>query len=317
MWAPGLAIAAGVIGGWFALRGRPLARFGVGLLGIGWVLSSNLVLTIGTILGERLLYLPSAGLCLTVGALALGERGVEAAGGAEAGEGRGRSWGAGAGRCWCCTCSNLPHWSGNRTLAEYAVARGTGERARLQLAQARELMDQGRDEEALEHAERALRIEPTFCGGAGEAGGRCAGGFGRERDGVRDLERAFPGGERPGGGDEGVGGVADAAGGGRAGGGVPAAGAEAGAGVGAVAASLWDVAGGAGGAVVRRVHCWRGTCGRGASGRAVGGDGGAGAGVFGGGGDGEGAGSAGGAERGGAGRAMRRARYWSGWGARG
>jgi hypothetical protein len=48
-------------------RKRPAAALGVVLLVAPWLLVSNLFVTIGTIFGERLLYLPSAGFALLAG----------------------------------------------------------------------------------------------------------------------------------------------------------------------------------------------------------------------------------------------------------
>lgn len=49
-------------------RRRPEAALGLALLVAPWILVSNLFVTIGTIFGERLLYLPSAGFALLLGA---------------------------------------------------------------------------------------------------------------------------------------------------------------------------------------------------------------------------------------------------------
>ncbi len=49
-------------------RRRPVAAFGLGWIGIALVPVSNLLFPIGVLIAERLLYLPSAGLALAVGA---------------------------------------------------------------------------------------------------------------------------------------------------------------------------------------------------------------------------------------------------------
>lgn len=64
--------ALGALGLWGYARGRPVVGFGVALTIIAFLPASNLIVPIGTIMGERLFYLPSAGLCLLVGAA--GER---------------------------------------------------------------------------------------------------------------------------------------------------------------------------------------------------------------------------------------------------
>jgi tetratricopeptide (TPR) repeat protein len=66
----GLAVLAGAL----ALLARtwrraPLAAFGVGLLALPYLVTANVLFTTGTIFGERLLYMPSAGLALLAGAL--------------------------------------------------------------------------------------------------------------------------------------------------------------------------------------------------------------------------------------------------------
>ena len=61
----------------FALRKRaPAVSFGLLFFFLTWSVTSNFIVPIGTILGERLLYLPSAGICLVVasGLVALGRR---------------------------------------------------------------------------------------------------------------------------------------------------------------------------------------------------------------------------------------------------
>jgi Flp pilus assembly protein TadD len=52
----------------WAWRRLPALALGLGVLALGFALVSNLVVTIGTIMGERLLYLPSIGFCLALAA---------------------------------------------------------------------------------------------------------------------------------------------------------------------------------------------------------------------------------------------------------
>ncbi len=54
--------------GWWARKREPALALGAGMLVLTFSLVSNLVFPIGTIMAERLLYLPSAGFCLMVGA---------------------------------------------------------------------------------------------------------------------------------------------------------------------------------------------------------------------------------------------------------
>lgn len=57
--------------GWWSWRRTPAIALGIGVLVLTFALVSNLFFLIGTIMGERLAYLPSAGFCLAVaGALA-------------------------------------------------------------------------------------------------------------------------------------------------------------------------------------------------------------------------------------------------------
>jgi tetratricopeptide (TPR) repeat protein len=65
----GLAALLAVLGGTVFLRRRArLVAFGLGFLAVSFVLSSNLLIRIGTICAERLLYLPSAGFVLATAA---------------------------------------------------------------------------------------------------------------------------------------------------------------------------------------------------------------------------------------------------------
>jgi Tfp pilus assembly protein PilF len=65
----GLAVVVLVIGlAWWAWRRLPALALGLGVLVLTFALVSNLFVTIGTIMGERLLYLPSIGFCLALAA---------------------------------------------------------------------------------------------------------------------------------------------------------------------------------------------------------------------------------------------------------
>lgn len=83
----GLAVIVGVPAAawWARTRLAPLA-LGLGVLALTFAVVSNLVFLIGTIMGERLLYLPSAGFCLALGAA------IVRAGGGVDGPGRARRW---------------------------------------------------------------------------------------------------------------------------------------------------------------------------------------------------------------------------------
>ena len=62
-WGGLLGLAA-----WAYVRGNRPVFFGIGVTLLTFLPASNLLIPLGTIMGERLFYLPSAGLCLLVGA---------------------------------------------------------------------------------------------------------------------------------------------------------------------------------------------------------------------------------------------------------
>jgi len=68
-WLGGLAVlaAAAIFTRW-AWRRLPAMALGLGVLGLTFAVVANLFFLIGTIMGERLVYLPSAGFCLAAGA---------------------------------------------------------------------------------------------------------------------------------------------------------------------------------------------------------------------------------------------------------
>ena len=66
LWA--IAVWTTLLGiAWWAYRRDRRISFGIGVLLITFFPVSNLIVSIGTIMGERLFYLPSAGLCLLLG----------------------------------------------------------------------------------------------------------------------------------------------------------------------------------------------------------------------------------------------------------
>lgn len=65
----GLAVLCGApVMAWLAWRRVPALALGIGVLGATFVVVANLFFLIGTIMGERLIYLPSAGFCLALAA---------------------------------------------------------------------------------------------------------------------------------------------------------------------------------------------------------------------------------------------------------
>jgi tetratricopeptide (TPR) repeat protein/uncharacterized membrane protein YozB (DUF420 family) len=147
----------GLAAGVFLLRRRqPAVAAGIFFCLATWVLTSNLVVTIGTILGERLLYLPSAGACLVIaaGLLAVGRR-LRA------------PWLtpaaatvlvlAGAGRTWV---RNFD-WKDNLTLFASATV-ASPRSCKAWNGYASELLARGRAREALPAAARSLAIDPRY-----------------------------------------------------------------------------------------------------------------------------------------------------------
>jgi tetratricopeptide (TPR) repeat protein len=141
--------------GALAVRGRkrfPAASFGSALLLVSWVLTSNLVLTIGTILGERLLYMPSAGACLVLAAaivaLTLKRAPWLAAGVLVLAFGM-RTW------------DRNRDWKDNATLFS-RTAMTSSRSCKAANANASELLAKGRLPEARAEAERSLSIFPGY-----------------------------------------------------------------------------------------------------------------------------------------------------------
>lgn len=65
----GLTVIVGVgVVAWWAMRRLPALALGLLFMALTFALVSNLVVPIGTIMGERLLYLPSAGFCVALAA---------------------------------------------------------------------------------------------------------------------------------------------------------------------------------------------------------------------------------------------------------
>ena len=134
-------------------RRAPAASFGILFFFLTWALASNFVVPIGTILGERLLYLPSAGICLAIasGLVAAGRRlrvPVAALTAVLVLLGAGRTFARGA------------DWKDN--LALFASAAEACPRScKVHYNLAIELGLVGRTREAIEHFERALELGPN------------------------------------------------------------------------------------------------------------------------------------------------------------
>jgi cytochrome c-type biogenesis protein CcmH/NrfG len=144
----GLAAAAIVL-----RRRSPAASFGILFFFLTWALTSNFIVPIGTILGERILYLPSAGICLAVAGslVAAGKRfrvPVAVATTAFLVLGAARTWARGA------------DWKDNLTLFESA-AKASPLSCKVHYNLAVELRLAGRTREAADHLERALQLGPN------------------------------------------------------------------------------------------------------------------------------------------------------------
>ncbi len=168
-WEPGVLLAGLAWGGLLGLgayayqRGvRPLF-FGIGCTVLTFLPVSNLLIPIGTIMGERLFYLPSAGLCLIVGA---GWDGMAA-------------WAAQAGCLRLVirvglgvfalvllllsarTILRNQDWRNTRTLSQSTV-QVVPHSAKAQVNYGAFLLDVGRIDEAIDALKRALTIEPDY-----------------------------------------------------------------------------------------------------------------------------------------------------------
>jgi len=152
-----LLALVGLAAGAFQLRHRaPALSFGLFFFFLTWALTSNFVIVIGTILGERLLYLPSAGACLAVAAalVTLGRQfhyrwvaGALVAALVVLGTTR--------------TIARNPDWKDNLTIFERAAA-ASPRSCKALGAYASELLAAGRPEEALHYAELSLAIAPRY-----------------------------------------------------------------------------------------------------------------------------------------------------------
>lgn len=147
------SVAAAAVWGW--RRSRPVA-----LAALSWIVfvlpSSNLLFATGTIMAERLAYLPSLGVCLAIGHLgaasAVGKRSrvaVVALSSALILVYAARS------------LARVPDWKSNLSLALADVA-DQPRSAKLQAGAGMFLAEAGRDAEAEAHLRRALAIYPDY-----------------------------------------------------------------------------------------------------------------------------------------------------------
>lgn len=150
----GLAFVAALVaaGTWGWKRSRPIA-LAVLLWGIFFLPSANLLFATGTIMAERLAYLPSLGLCLAAGhfaaAVAWGRKAVIA------------GFGAIVLALSLRTDARVADWKDNLTLATSDVATMPAS-AKLQAGAGMFLAEAGRAAEAEDHLERAVAIYPDY-----------------------------------------------------------------------------------------------------------------------------------------------------------
>ena len=156
-WIPGMVLLILSGAGVFLLRRRPAARFGLLFMMITFFIGSNLILTIGTVMAERLLYLPSAGFCLLAGALILGEERPLSARRLKL-LGIAGLWG---GALVAQHFRYLPTWRTNKTLFAYMVQR-VPQSARAQNTYACILMSEGKMDEAIGRLRQAIQIAPNY-----------------------------------------------------------------------------------------------------------------------------------------------------------
>jgi tetratricopeptide (TPR) repeat protein len=141
---------------WGTKRSAPVAR-GAWVWVVFMLASSNLLFASGTLMGERLAYLPSLGFCLIVGHLgaALAAQGKAARGIVVAASVV--LVAALSARAW----ARVPAWKDNLTLATTDVETYPRS-AKLQAGAGIFLEEAGRDADAEEHLRRAVEIDPTY-----------------------------------------------------------------------------------------------------------------------------------------------------------
>lgn len=155
-WIAAVAVVALIVAGVWRLRRQTPMWFGLLFMMFTFFIASNLVLTIGTIMAERLLYLPSAGFCILAAAAALWVAGLDRRWAKRAGYGLLALWGA---VLLGQHARYLPVWESELTLFGYGVKRVPAS-ARVQGNYGQQMMSAGNDEEGKIHLERAIEINP-------------------------------------------------------------------------------------------------------------------------------------------------------------
>lgn len=166
-WIGGASLPLILLIGAVVLRGRPASVFGLAFLVVTFAVTSNLFFPIGTMMAERLLYLPSLGFCIVLAdvifLLARGEgffrRGEIPALGHGTRLLLAAALSAGALALPVQTLRYLPTWRDNATLFEYMARRVPGS-ARAQYLLGSLRIDQDRPAEAIESLRRSEAIYP-------------------------------------------------------------------------------------------------------------------------------------------------------------
>lgn len=153
-----LGVVSAVVLAWLAIRRRGTsAGFGAGFAILTFALASNLPVVIGTIFGERLFYLPSAGILLAI-----------ASGGFALAGGRVRAprWALRAALALLLIAGGTRTWIRNRDYRDEAATYAAGARIMPQSPKMRynnaiRLSKAGRYEEAVREAVEAMRLNPA------------------------------------------------------------------------------------------------------------------------------------------------------------
>jgi tetratricopeptide (TPR) repeat protein len=140
-------------------RGRGAAGVAVGFTLLTFLPASNLLLAIGTIMGERLFYLPSAGICWLAG---LGWETAQEA--MDRPRFRLAAWGILGVLFLAFTAQAVRYgrlWRDDFTLFSYAVT-AAPESAKIRFNLGSDLLFKNRKEEAIAHLRRAVEIYPSY-----------------------------------------------------------------------------------------------------------------------------------------------------------
>ncbi len=188
LWVPGLLLLGSAGAGVYLLRRRAVALFGLLLMLVTFLVSSNLFLTIGTIMAERLLYLPSVGFCLLVAALGIGESAAVERARAPRLKGALVGFSIWAAALLVQHARYLPKWKDEECLFTYMVGRVPNS-ARARVAYSSILFRRGDLEGTVDQLRRALKLHPDLFEAVGRLGITYA-LLGRDEEALRQLERA-------------------------------------------------------------------------------------------------------------------------------